>query len=82
MDGADDIALAEHHPPQTVRDGPIILADRGRLLDCVEDDLWSIKLPETAKPVVFKFLVNDLTWSVGPDYTVAPGSKAVFEPSF
>lgn len=56
--------------------------DRGRVLDCVEDDVWSIKLPETSKPVIFKFLVNDLTWSVGPDYTVAPGSKAVFEPAF
>lgn len=56
--------------------------DRGLLLDCVGDDHWTIKLGESARPIVFKFLVNDLSWSAGEDYVVTPGSKAAFEPSF
>jgi hypothetical protein len=39
-------------------------------------------LRESARPVVFKFLVNDLSWSAGEDYTVAPGAKVVLTPTF
>lgn len=56
--------------------------DRGLLLACVSDDHWSITLGESARPIVFKFLVNDLSWSAGEDYVVAPGSTANFTPTF
>jgi hypothetical protein len=56
--------------------------DRGLALDCVADDLWSISLGESARPIVFKFLVNDLSWSAGEDCVVVPGSSASFEPTF
>jgi hypothetical protein len=56
--------------------------DHGLLLDCVADDQWAVTLGESARPIVFKFLVNDLSWSTGEDYVVAPGSSVVFEPLF
>jgi hypothetical protein len=63
-------------------EGPGLSWHKGVPLQCVSDDEWTITLPETARPVVFKFLVNDLTWSAGPDYLVAPGSALVLEPTF
>ncbi len=56
--------------------------DRGLLLDCVGDDQWTVTLGESARPIVCKFLVNDLSWSTGEDYVVAPGGKTAFEPAF
>lgn len=56
--------------------------DVGLPLDCVKDDQWSISLPETSKPILFKFLINDLTWSAGPDYVAEPGKKATLIPTF
>ena len=56
--------------------------DRGLLMNCVADDLWSIELGESARPVIYKFLVNDLTWSAGEDYTVTPGSAVTVVPTF
>jgi hypothetical protein len=63
-------------------EGPGLSWHKGVPLQCVSDNEWTITLPETARPVVFKFLVNDLTWSAGPDYLVAPGSALVLEPTF
>ena len=56
--------------------------DRGLLLSCVADDLWEIVLGESAQPILFKFLVNDLSWSVGPDYSVAAGTSVTLTPEF
>jgi hypothetical protein len=56
--------------------------DRGTLMNCVSDALWSLELAESARPVIFKFLVNDLTWSAGDDYVVAVGSDFNVTPSF
>lgn len=56
--------------------------ENGMAMDCVEGDLWRIVLPEAARGHVFKFLVNDLTWSVGPDFTAASGSSLTLTPEF
>ena len=56
--------------------------DLGLLMDCVEDDLWRVVLPESARGHTYKFLVNDLTWSTGPDYTAASGSNVTHTPEF
>ena len=56
--------------------------DRGMRMDCVSDNLWKLVLGESAGPVVFKFLVNDLTWSAGPDYSIASGAAVKITPEF
>ncbi|AKC83136.1 hypothetical protein IMCC26134_10735 [Verrucomicrobia bacterium IMCC26134] len=62
--------------------GPGLSWERGVDMDNTTSDLWAIILPETNHPVVFKFLLNDVTWSAGDDYTVLPGSSVVLSPSF
>jgi hypothetical protein len=56
--------------------------DRGIPLECADDNIWTITLPETALPIICKLLVNDLTWSAGSDYVVQPGSTVTIEPTF
>ena len=56
--------------------------DKGRLMTCVGADQWQITLPESSRPVLFKFLINDLTWSLGADSVVAPGTTSTFTPEF
>ncbi len=63
-------------------EGPGLSWNQGVALDCVDDDKWSITLPATHRAVIFKFLVNDLTWSAGSDYIVEPGAAVVVVPSF
>lgn len=63
-------------------EGPGLSWDRGVPLNCMTDDEWTISLPESAQPVIFKFLVNDLTWSAGPDYVTAPGRVIELVPTF
>ena len=63
-------------------DGPSLSWDRGMRMDCVSDNLWKLVLGESAAPVVFKFLVNDLTWSAGADFSVASGSVVKITPEF
>jgi len=56
--------------------------DRGTLMNCVSDACWSLELAESARPITFKFLVNDLSWSAGEDYVVAAGSSTDVTPTF
>ncbi len=63
-------------------EGPGLSWDRGVLMNCVADNLWQISLAESARPVVFKFLVNDLSWNAGEDYTAAPGASVTLVPTF
>ena len=56
--------------------------DAGIALDCVADDKWSITLPHNGKAVVYKFLLNDLSWSVGADYVTDAGAKVTLVPTF
>lgn len=51
-------------------------------MECVEADLWRISLGESASGFTFKFLINDLTWSSGADYTIGSGESATFVPEF
>lgn len=63
-------------------EGPGLSWDVGVALDCVASDRWTIALPHGEKPIIFKLLINDLTWSQGSDYVVAPGSNVTVTPSF
>jgi hypothetical protein len=63
-------------------EGPGLSWDKGLVMDCASDAQWTVTLSDAIGPVVFKFLVNDITWCVGADYSVAPGAKVTFEPAF
>jgi hypothetical protein len=56
--------------------------DRGTLMNCIADNCWSLELPASTRPVIFKFLVNDLSWSAGQDYVVASGDTLALTPTF
>lgn len=56
--------------------------DKGQLMNCVNDDQWQLAVGESAHPIIFKFLVNDLSWSAGEDYTVSSGSSVTLAPTF
>jgi hypothetical protein len=63
-------------------EGPGLSWDRGVLMNCVSDNQWQIVLAESARPIVFKFLVNDLSWSAGGDYAATPGAVVALVPTF
>src|SRR5688572_15731204 len=63
-------------------EGPGLSWDKGVRMECVSDDRWSLALGEAGRPFVFKFLINDETWSAGPDYTVSPGTTVTLAPTF
>lgn len=56
--------------------------DKGILMENVAADRWQIILRGVTTPVVFKFLLNDETWSVGEDYVITPGSSLALVPLF
>ena len=56
--------------------------DRGVQMTCVSATEWLITLPESARPVVFKFLINDATWSTGSDYSAVTGTSTLLTPAF
>ncbi len=56
--------------------------EKGLAMDNVAADRWQVVLKDSTAPIVFKFLVNDLTWSAGDDYLAAPGGTATFVPVF
>ncbi len=63
-------------------EGPGLSWDKGVRMECVADDRWSLALGESARPFVFKFLINDETWSAGPDFTVSAGTTVTLTPTF
>ena len=63
-------------------EAPDMSWDRGVAMDCVGAGLWTISIKKAVTPVVFKLLVNDLTWSAGPDFVAQPGQSVTLEPSF
>jgi hypothetical protein len=63
-------------------EGPGLSWEKGIPLDCIADTQWSLSLSEASRPVVFKFLINDLTWSAGEDYVVQPGGSVELTPAF
>jgi hypothetical protein len=63
-------------------EGPGLNWDKGVALDVVGTNRWTIALPESTRPIVFKFLLNDVSWSAGDDFTVAPGTSLSVTPVF
>jgi len=63
-------------------EGPGLSWDRGLAMDCVADDEWTISISDASVPVVFKFVLNDTTWSAGNDFTVEPGASIAITPTF
>jgi hypothetical protein len=63
-------------------DGPGLSWEKGVAMNCLGSDLWEMTLPESPRVVIFKFLVNDLTWNTGADYSVASGESVVLTPEF
>jgi len=63
-------------------DGAGLSWDRGLLMNCVADDTWSLELGESNRPIICKFLVNDLTWSAGEDYVASSGVTMNIAPTF
>lgn len=63
-------------------EGPGLNWEKSLAMECVGPDLWSISLAESARAFTFKFLINDLTWSTGPDFTAAGGTNVTLTPEF
>jgi hypothetical protein len=63
-------------------EGPGLSWDHGLAMDCVGAGLWTITVKNAAAPVVFKLLVNDLSWSGGEDYVAEPGQSLTIAPTF
>jgi len=63
-------------------EGPGLSWETGIPMDCIADEHWRITVPESTRPIVFKFLLNDETWCAGDDYTTAPGSTVALTPEF
>ncbi len=62
--------------------GPGLSWENGVLMSCVGDDVWQATLSESARGYTVKFLINDATWSVGPDFSFASGQSVTFSPAF
>ncbi len=63
-------------------EGPGLSWDHGIAMDCTGADLWTASVKNAAAPVVFKVLVNDLTWNTGADTSVQPGQSITIYPTF
>ena len=63
-------------------DGPGLSWERGLAMDCTGAGLWTASVKNAKAPIVFKVLVNDLSWSSGDDFTAAPGQSVTITPAF
>ena len=63
-------------------EGPGLSWDYGVAMDCTGADLWTITIKHVATPVIFKVLVNDLSWSTGQDYIAQAGKSLTITPAF
>ncbi len=63
-------------------EGPGLSWDHGIAMDCIAADGWTSTLKGASAPVVFKVLINDLTWCAGNDYVVEPGQSVTVTPTF
>jgi hypothetical protein len=63
-------------------DGPGLSWDHGLAMDCVDAGLWTSTVRNATAPVIFKVLVNDLSWSTGNDFVAEPGQSVTVEPAF
>ena len=63
-------------------EGPGLSWDKGLAMDWTSNQTWAATLAGATAPVVFKVLVNDLTWNTGKDYVVEPGQSITVTPTF
>jgi hypothetical protein len=63
-------------------EGPGLSWETGLPMECVQNDLWRVVLAESVRAFTFKFLINDTTWSAGPDFTAACGTSVTLTPEF
>jgi hypothetical protein len=63
-------------------EGPGLTWNHGVAMDCTGAGLWTASVKNAKVPVTFKLLVNDVTWSTGNDFVVAPGQSLTVTPSF
>ena len=63
-------------------EGPGLSWESGVLMTCMAEDKWSISIKDATKPIVCKFLLNDLVWCGGDDFVVTPGREVSFVPIF
>jgi hypothetical protein len=62
--------------------GPGLSWDKGIKMECIGAGLWTVSVRNAKDPVIFKVLVNDLSWSSGSDYVAEPGQNLTVSPSF
>jgi hypothetical protein len=63
-------------------DGAGLSWGKGKPLGCTSVDTWTLALFGIEKPLSFKLLVNDETWSADPNFEVAPGDTVTVTPVF
>ncbi|HEY3756565.1 MAG TPA: hypothetical protein VGL42_10490 [Opitutaceae bacterium] len=63
-------------------EGPGLSWNKGLALKNAGSDAWTIALPKSARPILFKFLLNDEVWSTGSDFTAEPGATVTLSPTF
>lgn len=63
-------------------EGPGLTWDHGLAMDCVGAGLWTTTVKNATLPVVYKVLVNDVSWSAGDDFVAEPGQSVTIIPSF
>ena len=63
-------------------EGPGLSWEHGVAMDCTGANLWTASVKRASAAVTFKLLVNDVAWSTGNDFVVAPGQSITVTPSF
>lgn len=63
-------------------EGPGLSWDHGIAMDCTGSDLWTATIKGATIPVLFKVLINDVTWSKGNDFVAEPGQSVTIVPTF
>lgn len=63
-------------------EGPGLSWDHGTAMDCIAADGWASTLKGASAPVIFKVLINDVSWCGGNDYVVEPGQSVTVTPTF
>ena len=63
-------------------DGPGLNWKNGTIMENIDANTWGWKTTTAKSAFEVKFLVNDKTWSQGENFTIKPGTKSGFAPSF
>lgn len=63
-------------------EGPGLSWDHGVAMDCIAADGWAATIKGATAPVIFKVLINDVSWCTGNDYVVEPGQSVTVTPTF